>query len=860
MKFEKIFTQIRTGGKRKVMKKLKVRVAAWIMLFALVLSSSASYVTLAEEVSTQTAAETNPLEVSEEDIASGRVLYVTAGMVAANGTLVIAEGSWDKIVITKEVAAEKITLTGITAAELVVESGTKCEVAVTNATVGNLSIVKPQLEEVGYVEICKMLDSGMDASKVVEIYRNYLETKAALDDKAVTITAGANAEIQTVTVSGNSKLELGAGKVAEVKIEAKSAASRLQVTVADYDGKVSVNQEMTDKTAWNVVNLQIEDSNLSELTISGDGTCTVAKQGDSKVADVTVTGSSNVQLRVPADNVKVDENANNASLKIYDNVGELSAEGENVKIAVSSSAKVDNQENVSSDVKVTVGIKTPGTSSSSSSSKPKPTATPTPTPEPTPDVDEDEGNDPSDYPEVTPGGDDTTGTSTGGALTPGEDEEDSDLEYAPEDWFEWEEDGDGVVITAICIPYDEDTGELVDFDGILVIPETLGGEPVVGLGESTCWYTEIADYITEIILPENLVYIMDYAFDGTCIESITIPAGVEEISEYAFDEAGYLAEIIVAEENETYSSMDGCLYDKEARTLIRVPAAISCTCFEIPEGVETVAKYAFNGTWIETIVLGTDVEEFSFYSYSGCAALQEMEVADGNEYFVDYGDYVLTADNSSVIFVDSSVSEFEIPKKMTDFNISVFAYSGCLPLESITVEDGNDSYIVGSNGILYTSGYTEIVHATNETETYFLENCITEFILPEETVSIGAYAFYDCDSIMRIEMTDNVTSIGSNAFAKCSSLQNLLLSPNISRIPGGMCYGCENLLEMEIYDGVQTINSHAFYGCDALEYIYIPDSVRTISTTFIERNSSIVLVTTNEKVIKYAERYGWTVE
>jgi len=958
------------------MKKFGKRMAAGGMLLAFLLSSSVGSTVAPVTVAIAAVEKKNPMEVTEAELSGGKVLCVTSDMVTADGTLVIAEGNWDKIVIAKEVMAEQVTLRGVTAKELLVESGTKCVVQVEKATVGALTVVEPQIEKVGYKEICDMLDSGMDATEVVKIYKNYMNTKARLEKSSVTIETRAGAEIQTLTVSGNSRLRLNSGKVAEVKVESGTNDSRLKVTVDGYNGKVSVKQDKVEETNWNIVNLEIKDSNLAELNISGEGTCTVAERGKSTVANVSVSGSTAVQLSVPADKVKVDEKSEKVSLKLYTDVKELSAEGKNTEISVATSAKIDNQENVSSDVKVSVGIKTPGTSSSSSSSskpKPKPTKAPTPTPDveepavtpaPTPDVEKPtvtpnptpgtgENDGPSDYPEITPGGDKPTGSNTGGALTPDEEEkedptptptqtptptptqtptptptltptpipEEDEEEPIPDDgenneildWLLWEKEDNGIVITGFEWQVDED-GEELPFDGIVNIPKTIDGIQVTGL--RGLGYEEI----TEIILPEGLEFIEGYALDGTGIRSIFIPASVKEVCDESFLGALYLEEIIVDEDNKYYSSIDGCLYSKDATTLIRVPSGFNQDTFEIPDSVKNLDTYALEDCLIRTIVLSKNVQNFSHDHYYWCNELEYVEVAEDNPYFEDHGEYVLTEDGKTVVFVENTITEFEIPKTVEDVNIPAFYYSDCLPLDSVTLEEGTSNFCI-ENGMLFNKNKTVLLHCTREAEgtDYEVPDTVTkigsyafvmsdfeEIIVPESVQKIETGAFYKCVNLKKLYLDcaieqitknmcsgcvaleevnipnsveviktgafegcmslekmivpDSVVTVESAIFRNCSGLTELVLSNNLTIIQSGLCYGCTSLEEIVIPDKVISIGSRAFANCSALMRMEIPDGIQKLAREFVDDNAGITFITANELAIRYAEKYGHFVE
>ena len=83
---------------------------------------------------------------------------------------------------------------------------------------------------------------------------------------------------------------------------------------------------------------------------------------------------------------------------------------------------------------------------------------------------------------------------------------------------------------------------------------------------------------------------------------------------------------------------------------------------------------------------------------------------------------------------------------------------------------------------------------------------VRECVIEEGVTSIGAYAFYDCTSLIDVEIPESVTSIGEGAFCRCP------------------------LTEVEIPQGVTTLEMGTFYGCTRLTSIVIPDSVTVIMT------------------------------
>ena len=89
--------------------------------------------------------------------------------------------------------------------------------------------------------------------------------------------------------------------------------------------------------------------------------------------------------------------------------------------------------------------------------------------------------------------------------------------------------------------------------------------------------------VTEIILPDTLTTIESLAFNGfQKLTSLKIPASVTQISEEFFWRAFQLDTIIVDENNEYYTDVDGVLFDKEMKTLITYPSGKSETKYIIP--------------------------------------------------------------------------------------------------------------------------------------------------------------------------------------------------------------------------------------------------------------------------------------
>ena len=147
--------------------------------------------------------------------------------------------------------------------------------------------------------------------------------------------------------------------------------------------------------------------------------------------------------------------------------------------------------------------------------------------------------------------------------------------------------------------------------GELEIPATLGGCPVVGLGNHAVYNSaatllrmpdtvkDIGQYafassynLRDVVLSSSLTNIGNCAFNNSPMTEIAIPATVASIGESAFKYCSQLRCLSVDAANAFYSSDDGVLYDKGKERVLFWPQQKK---IEIPDGVRDIGPYAFCG-------------------------------------------------------------------------------------------------------------------------------------------------------------------------------------------------------------------------------------------------------------------------
>ena len=134
-------------------------------------------------------------------------------------------------------------------------------------------------------------------------------------------------------------------------------------------------------------------------------------------------------------------------------------------------------------------------------------------------------------------------------------------------------------------------GNITDSNGVAVIPSSIEGYPVTTLADSLFF----VDAMTKkIIIPDTVTTI--HCNFNSCMN---------------------LTEIEVDPNNQTFSSIDGNLFNKNNTTIIRYPTGKTAPSYTIPDSVTTIAKGAFKYCKFEIITIPSGVTKIESEAFSG---------------------------------------------------------------------------------------------------------------------------------------------------------------------------------------------------------------------------------------------------
>lgn len=179
------------------------------------------------------------------------------------------------------------------------------------------------------------------------------------------------------------------------------------------------------------------------------------------------------------------------------------------------------------------------------------------------------------------------------------------------------------------------------------------------------------------VLHQDTKLIANGAMRFSTVETITIPANVLYIDNYAFYECYYLSSIFVESENTAFKSIDGNLYSKDGKVLLRYAPAKTAAAFAVPAGVETIGAFAFSYTYaLSTLTMPNSVKKIEEQAFSNCTALTSVAFSSALKTIGDYA------------FWDcNSLSSLTIPASVS--SIGIQAFGSCANLLNATFQNPN---------------------------------------------------------------------------------------------------------------------------------------------------------------------------
>ena len=413
-------------------------------------------------------------------------------------------------------------------------------------------------------------------------------------------------------------------------------------------------------------------------------------------------------------------------------------------------------------------------------------------------------------------------------------------------------------------------------DATVSIPESIDGYTVTGI-ESNAFAN--CTTIKNITIPENVTTIGYDAFYG-CerLNELTVNGDITDLGDsfwsissnikilnvgsavttldsilYSFDG---LAQINVDQDNQTYSSVSGVLYNKAQTELIRYPhkkrgdsytilastekigenAFSDCdelSNVELSDSLTTINSYAFwNCDELESIVLPENLTELEYGAFASCYKLEKLtvngDIENADSAFYDLGSNIKTLNvGSAVTTLDGALCSFE-------------------GLTQINVDQDNQTYSSVS-GVLYNKAQTELIRyphkkrgnnytvlaSTEKIGENAFSDCdeLTSITIPDTVKTLGENSFYDCDKLSSVSLGSSLKKIGRYAFGYCDELESIVFPEKLTTVEEDAFAYCNKLEELTVNGDITSLDSWAFYGSDpTIKTLNVGSAVTTLDS------------------------------
>ena len=277
--------------------------------------------------------------------------------------------------------------------------------------------------------------------------------------------------------------------------------------------------------------------------------------------------------------------------------------------------------------------------------------------------------------------------------------------------------------------------------------------------------------ITNLSIGNSVTTIGDYAFSNCSgLTNLTIPNSVTSIGNYAFENCSGITNLSIG--NSVTTIGDYAFYGCYKLTSLTIPGHVTSIgdnafsdCYKLTNlnigiNVASIGDYAFYHCYkLTNLNIGIYVTSIGNHAFSGCA-LKTLTIENGLEK-LDLNKTCFSDCPLKSIYLGRNLSSptFSQKKELTDLTIGSsvtsignYAFSGCISLKTLTIEDGVNS--------LDLYGHC-------------FDDCPLKNIYLGRNLS-GTFTFQETKELTDLTIGKNVTKISQHEFYECSALKSII--------------------------------------------------------------------------------------
>ena len=268
-----------------------------------------------------------------------------------------------------------------------------------------------------------------------------------------------------------------------------------------------------------------------------------------------------------------------------------------------------------------------------------------------------------------------------------------------------------------------------------------------------------AESITSVTIPENCVSIGQEAFKYCSnLKEIYIPSSVTSIGTDAFSNCRSLD--LIHYDGRCNANTGIAFSNVAAAGKIIEKSGTGASYANVPEGWEyyTHGEQCTRKAWVAENASGDKLFIYgqnpgARVNYAASGAVYNTDSPEYHPWRVNCWKYKSLEINRNVSVIESN--------ELCGYSDNGVGKEGFASLETITVESGNESFVVGEDGALYNAAMTSI-------RLYPVTNTATHIDIPSTITSIGSGAFYATKNLESVTFHANSLYFGQYSFARTS--------------------------------------------------------------------------------------------
>lgn len=116
-------------------------------------------------------------------------------------------------------------------------------------------------------------------------------------------------------------------------------------------------------------------------------------------------------------------------------------------------------------------------------------------------------------------------------------------------------------------------------------------------------------------------------------------------------------------------------------------------------------------------------------------------------------------------------------------------------------------------------------------------------VIPGSVESIGEFAFKGCSALTNVSLAEGLAQIGHSAFDTCETLESIVLPNSVTRIDNNAFRKCVALTSITLSTGLTDLGNQVFVDCIGLVSIVIPNGVAKIEDSVFDGCSALTSIT-----------------